>query len=171
MESTDGAEHVRHIHGLAVGLEPVTVSPATVLKILAGKTGVASAWDAVEENIVWGCTARVLGLWWALPCPSARGNAGTCRNSLADPFILGVSQAPPRPLGMIFGVFISGYILLPLSAFIGAGITILIVYTLPGSGQIAPQLLLSGVAVTIVMDATKRHAERPNALGLHNASF
>jgi iron complex transport system permease protein len=167
---------------LAVGLGPVTVSPATVLKILAGKIfGVASAWDAVEENIVWGLRLpRVLLGFVVGASLSVCGVAmqALVRNSLADPFILGVSSgaSAAATLGMIFGAFsFLGTYSLPLSAFIGAGITILIVYTLSRvRGRVnITQLLLSGVAVAMVMDAFTNVIvlSAPNALGLHNASF
>jgi iron complex transport system permease protein len=100
------------------------------------------------------------------------------RNNLADPFILGVSSgaAAFATLGMLFGVFsFLGTYSLSISAFIGAAITIIFVYVLSRvRGRInITQLLLSGVAVSMIMDGLTSVIKlgAPNALGLHNAEF
>ena len=100
------------------------------------------------------------------------------RNNLADPFILGVSSgaAAFATLGMLFGVFaFLGTYSLSISAFIGAAITIIIVYILSRvRGRInITHLLLGGVAVAMIMDGVTSIITlgAPNALGLHNAEF
>jgi iron complex transport system permease protein len=100
------------------------------------------------------------------------------RNKLADPFILGVSSgaAAAATLGMLFGVFtFLGKYSLALSAFIGAAATIIAVYFISRvRGRInITQLLLSGVAISMIMDSVTRIVtlSAPNALGLHNATF
>ena len=100
------------------------------------------------------------------------------RNNLADPFILGVSSgaAAFATLGMLFGVFsFLGTYSLSISAFIGAAVTIIFVYVLSRvRGRInITQLLLSGVAVSMIMDGLTSVIKlgAPNALGLHNAEF
>ncbi len=100
------------------------------------------------------------------------------RNELADPFILGVSSGASAfaSLDMLFGVFaFFGTYRLSFSAFLGATLTILIVFSLGvrrGRIQI-PTLLLSGVAVSMMMDGLTEMITlmAPNALGLHNATF
>ncbi len=55
------------------------------------------------------------------------------RNHLADPFILGVSSgaATTATLGMLFGAFsFLGVYALSISAFLGAAVTIVLVYTI-----------------------------------------
>jgi iron complex transport system permease protein len=100
------------------------------------------------------------------------------RNQLADPFILGVSSgaAAAATLGMLFGVFsFLGTYSLSISAFMGSAITIIFVYVISRvRGRInITQLLLSGVAVSMIMDGVTRiiTLSAPNALGLHNATF
>src|SRR5699024_1240747 len=100
------------------------------------------------------------------------------RNHLADPFILGVSSgaSATATLGMLFGVFaFFGKYALSISAFIGAAATIMIVYSISRvRGRInITQLLLSGVAIAMIMDAITNviTLSAPNALGLHNAAF
>ncbi|MDY4771106.1 MAG: iron ABC transporter permease [Lachnospiraceae bacterium] len=100
------------------------------------------------------------------------------RNHLADPFILGVSSgaAAFATLGMLFGVFsFLGRYSLSISAFLGAGATIVLVYMISRvRGRInITQLLLSGVAISMIMDGVTKiiTLSAPNALGLHNAEF
>ncbi len=100
------------------------------------------------------------------------------RNHLADPFILGVSSGATAAatLGMLFGVFsFLGRYSLSISAFIGSAFTIVIVYSLSRvNGRInITYLLLSGVAISMIMDGATRviTLSAPNALGLHNATF
>ena len=100
------------------------------------------------------------------------------RNQLADPFILGVSSGASAfaTMDMLFGTFaFLGTYRLSMSAFIGATITIILVYFLSRrKGRIhITQMLLSGVAVAMVMDGLTRMItlSAPNALGLHNAEF
>ena len=100
------------------------------------------------------------------------------RNKLADPFILGVSSGASAfaTLGMLFGAFsFLGTYSLSLSAFIGSAVTIIFVYILSRrNGRInIAQMLLSGVAVSMIMDGFTNiiTLSAPNALGLHNASF
>ena len=100
------------------------------------------------------------------------------RNNLADPFILGVSSgaAAFATLGMLFGAFsFLGTYSLSISAFIGSAVTIIFVYMISRvRGRInIMQLLLSGVAISMIMDGITSiiKLSAPNALGLHNAEF
>ncbi len=171
---------------LAIGLGPVSVSPVTTANILLSRvpgigSGIAQTWDTVEENIVLGlrlprvCLGMVVGASLAV-CGVAM--QALVRNNLADPFILGVSNgaAAFATLGMLFGAFsFLGTYSLSISAFLGAAVTILLVYALSRvHGRIhITQLLLSGVAISMIMDGVTNiiTLSAPNALGLHNAEF
>ena len=79
-------------------------------------------------------------------------------------------------LGMLFGAFsFLGTYSLSISAFIGSAVSILFVYGISRvRGRInITQLLLSGVAVSMMMDGVTNviTLSAPNALGLHNAEF
>lgn len=170
----------------AIGLGPVSVQPSNVLKIILSKIPLISqyispSWTQLEENIVWGLRfPRVL---LGMIVGASLAMTGTAmqtlvRNHLADPFILGVSSgaAATATLGMLFGVFsFLGTYALSISAFIGAALTIILVYTISKvRGRInITQLLLSGVAVSMIMEAITKiiTLSAPNALGLHNAAF
>lgn len=170
----------------AIGLGPVSVSPSNVARIILSRVPflteyIPKTWTQLEENIVWGLRfPRVLLGMIVGASLSMTGTAmqALVRNHLADPFILGVSSgaAATATLAMLFGVFsFLGTYALSISAFLGAAITIILVYTLSRvRGRLnITQLLLSGVAVSMIMDAITKiiTLSAPNALGLHNAAF
>ncbi|MGI6631371.1 MAG: FecCD family ABC transporter permease [Bacillota bacterium] len=171
---------------LAIGLGPVSVAPGNVAKIVGSRIPllenyIVPDWSRVEENIVWGLRfPRVLLGMIVGSSLSVTGVAmqALVRNHLADPFILGVSSgaAATATLGMLFGVFsFLGIYSLSISAFIGAAFTIVLVYTISRvRGRInITQLLLSGVALSLILDAVTRiiTLSAPNALGIHNVTF
>ena len=169
---------------VATGMGPVSVSPETTARILLSKIpgiggNIVPDWKPVEQNIVLVlrlprvCLGLVVGASLAICGVTMQA---LVRNNLADPFILGVSSgaAAFATLGMLFGVFsFLGTYSLSISAFIGAAITIIFVYVLSRvRGRInITQLLLSGVAVSMIMDGLTSVIKlgAPNALGLHNA--
>lgn len=171
---------------LAIGIGPVSIHPLTVSKIIMSKLPFLS--DSIEynfsrldENIVWGLRLpRVLLGMIVGASLAVTGVAmqALVRNHLADPFILGVSSgaSATATLGMLFGAFsFLGTYALSISAFIGAALTIILVYSISRvKGRInITQLLLTGVAIAMIMDAITNFItlSAPNALGLHNASF
>ena len=170
----------------AVGLGPVKVPPLSTAKIILSyipgvEDIIGHTWTRLEENIVRGL--RLPRVLLGLIVGASLAVTGVTmqalvRNQLADPFILGVSSgaAAAATLGMLFGVFsFLGTYSLSISAFIGSGITIIFVYIISRvRGRInITQLLLSGVAVSMIMDGVTRiiTLSAPNALGLHNATF
>ena len=171
---------------LATGLGPVSVPPLTTAKILlsqlpgVGKL-IPQTWEPLDWNIVMGlrlprvCLGMVVGASLAV-CGVAM--QALVRNNLADPFLLGVSSgaAAFATLGMLFGAFaFLGTYSLSISAFLGAAVTIVFVYAISRvRGRInITQLLLAGVAVSMIMDGLTSiiKLSAPNALGLHNAEF
>jgi iron complex transport system permease protein len=171
---------------LGVGLGPVTVSPGNVAKILFSRIpviggAIARTWARIEENIVLGLRLPRVLLGMTVGASLAVTGVtmqALVRNRLADPFILGVSSgaAASATLGMLFGVFsFLGEYSLSISAFIGSAVTIVFVYTISRvRGRInITQLLLSGVAISMIMDGVTRiiTLSAPNALGLHSATF
>lgn len=171
---------------LAVGLGPVSVAPATTARILLKQIpGIGNCikenWEPLDQNIVLVlrlprvCLGMVVGASLAVCGVTMQA---LVRNNLADPFILGVSSgaAAFATLGMLFGAFsFLGTYSLSISAFIGSAITIIFVYVISRvRGRInITQLLLSGVAISMIMDGVTSiiKLSAPNALGLHNAEF
>ena len=171
---------------LAVGLGPVSVRPEITAKVILSKIpGIGSnipvTWENLDENIV--MSLRLPRVLLGMIVGASLAVTGVAmqalvRNHLADPFILGVSSgaAAFATLGMLFGVFsFLGRYSLSISAFLGAGATIVLVYTISRvRGRInITQLLLSGVAISMIMDGVTKiiTLSAPNALGLHNAEF
>lgn len=171
---------------VATGIGPVSVHPGTTARILLSRipglsSRIAADWKPVEENIILVlrlprvCLGMVVGASLAVCGVTMQA---LVRNTLADPFILGVSSgaAAFATLGMLFGAFaFLGTYSLSISAFIGAAVTIIGVYILSRvKGRInITQLLLSGVAISMIMDGVTSIIKlgAPNALGLHNAEF
>lgn len=171
---------------LAVGIGPISIHPVIVLKIIISKLpfisdSITYNFTRLDENIVWGLRLPRVLLGMVVGASLAVTGVAMqalVRNHLADPFILGVSSgaSATATLGMLFGVFsFFGTYALSISAFIGAAITIIIVYTISRvKGRInITQLLLTGVAIAMIMNAVTNFItlSAPNALGLHNASF
>ncbi len=171
---------------LAIGIGPVSVSPMTTARVLISKIPLLGSllphtWDALSENIV--LSLRLPRVLLGFIVGASLAVCGVAmqalvRNKLADPFILGVSSGSSAfaTLGMLFGAFsFFGTFSLSISAFFGAAATIIIVYILSRHrGRInITQLLLSGVAVSMIMDGITSiiKLSAPNALGLHNAEF
>ncbi len=171
---------------IATGLGPVFVSPITTMKVLLSKVPIVNGfithtWTNLDENIILKlrlprvCLGMVVGA--SLTVCGVTMQA-LVRNTLADPFILGVSNgaATFATLGMLFGTFsFLGIYSLSLSAFIGAIATTVVVYALSKENGVinVTRLLLIGVAVSMIMSGLTSTIKlsAPNSLGLHNAEF
>lgn len=171
---------------LATGLGPISINPNITFRIILSKLPlvnklISQNWELLDYNIVWGlrfprvCLGMIVGASLAVCGVTMQA---LVRNNLADPFILGVSNgaAAFATLGMLFGAFsFFGTYSLSISAFIGSAITIIFVYMISRvRGRInITQLLLSGVAISMIMDGLTSviKLSAPNALGLHNAEF
>lgn len=147
---------------LAVALGPVRMAPSQVWAItaheIAAQLGLhwpAGGWDVSQQQIVWRVRlprvllAALAGAGLALVGVAMQAMV---RNSLADPYLLGVSSG--ASVGAVavlaFGapVFAAGYAL-PMGAFFGALAACVMVYALAHSGGrlVAARLILGGVAV------------------------
>lgn len=76
------------------------------------------------------------------------------RNPLAEPYILGISSG--AGLGaVVCAVFLGSAVFMPLPAFIGAALTIFLVYNLSRVGAKIPvqDLLLAGVVINIIFSS------------------
>lgn len=171
---------------LSVGIGPVSISNELTWKIILYKIPFLSQlidhnWTLLQENIVWKLRLpRVLlgAIVGASLAVTGVSMQALVRNKLADPFILGVSSgaATFATLGILFGTFsFLGLYSLSISAFIGAFVTITLVYVISRvHGRInITQLLLSGVVISMIMDGITKiiTLSAPNALGIHNAEF
>lgn len=141
------------------GVGPVSIPPGTVLRLLASRLpalGVTADWPATFETILLQIrlphTAMIALAGMAL-AGSGAAYQGLFRNPLADPYIIGVAAG--AGLGAVAAMALHwptnllGLAAVPLAAFVGALLTVAIVYRIARVGRSTPvtTLLLAGVAV------------------------
>jgi iron complex transport system permease protein len=145
---------------LSVAAGPVFIPPGTLLRILADQfPGVALYvdWPATFATIIY--QVRLPHAALVLITGAALGGSGAAyqglfRNPLADPYLIGVATG--AGLGAVLAMTIQwpeemfGLYAIPLAAFVGASLTLLVVYSLARVGNTLPTttLILAGVAVS-----------------------
>lgn len=170
---------------LAVAIGPVKIKFIDVWGIILSKLSIVNPENinvALNiENIVWKLRLpRVLlgiivGAGLSL---SGVGMQAFTKNPLADPYVLGISSGASA--GAVLAVLtnvldIFGIFSLPIGAFMGALISIVLVYFLAKSkdGVLPIRLILTGVAVSSLFSALTNYlifnAENEN--GIRNATF
>ncbi len=143
---------------LSVAIGAVDIPLAALIRILASRLGVPLSvdWPQSSEVILFSLrlphTALIV-LTGAALAGSGAAYQGLFRNPLADPYLIGVASgaglgavgamALPRPAGLL------GLYIVPAAAFVGALLTVGIVYLLAYTGNAPPTttLILAGVAV------------------------
>jgi iron complex transport system permease protein len=145
---------------LSVAAGPVLIPPGTLLRILAnGLPGVALHPDWPENFATIVQQVRLPHTVLILLTGAALGGSGATyqgvfRNPLADPYLIGVASG--AGLGAVFAMAVRwpngllGLYTIPIAAFVGAALTILLVYSLARVGSSLPTttLILAGVAVS-----------------------
>ena len=145
---------------LSVAAGPVLIPPGTLLRILAnGLPGVALHPDWPENFATIVQQVRLPHTMLILLTGAALGGSGATyqgvfRNPLADPYLIGVASG--AGLGAVFAMAVRwpngllGLYTIPIAAFVGAALTILLVYSLARVGSSLPTttLILAGVAVS-----------------------
>jgi iron complex transport system permease protein len=144
---------------LAGAIGAVRIPPADVVRIILSRVPgfhLAPTWDEMNAVILWEIRLpRVVMGALAGMALSVAGGAyqGLFKNPLADPYILGVSSG--AALGGATAIAFLGRLHLgsvgpvPLFAFAGGLVAVMLVYSLAAPGQRVPVvgLLLAGVAV------------------------
>ncbi len=145
---------------LSVAIGPVYIPPQAILATLARAASGAPALGDVStmfSTILLEIRlphALLLLLTGAALAGSGATYQGLFRNPLADPYLIGVASG--AGLGAVVAMSIrwpadlAGLYVIPAAAFIGALVTILIVYSLARIGRSLPTttLILSGVAIS-----------------------
>jgi iron complex transport system permease protein len=160
--------------GLALGPTDVSVSD-TVRILLHHAFGLDTVTNVstTSDTIVWDVRLpRVLlaGLVGATLAVSGASYQGVFRNPLADPYLIGVATGAALGATIVVtsGVSVSwhGLSLLPLAAFAGAVLTVIVVYGVARVGGAVPvtTLILAGVAVSSLSTAITSY------LMIHNTS-
>ena len=151
---------------MAVTLGSVEIEAATVWKIAFSQVpllgeGISADWPKSQQTIVWDIRfprvllAAIVGSGLAIVGVAIQA---LVRNSLADPYILGVSSGASvgATLVILFGAFSwLGQLALSLGAFGGALLSILLVFFLSrlGGQNSTVRLLMSGIAISAVLSA------------------
>jgi len=149
----------------ATSIGSVDIPFGTTLSILVSKLpfiDITPSWESGIETIVWDIRLpRVLlaGLVGAALALAGATYQGLFRNPLADPYLIGVAQG--AALGAVIGFMLpvsaagAGIGMIPLLAFVGALISVTIVYMLARVGKMVPvtTLILAGVALGALLGA------------------
>jgi cobalamin transport system permease protein len=145
---------------LSVAVGPVYISPQTIMATIASRLGgvaVQGESAGIFSTILFEIRlphALLLLLTGAALAGSGAGYQGVFRNPLADPYLIGVASG--AGLGAVVAMSIrwpadlAGLYVIPAAAFVGALITVLLVYSLARIGKSLPTttLILAGVAVS-----------------------
>lgn len=152
---------------LSIGSGSVRIPAGQVVRIVYERL-MALCWGGQpiltgQEMIVWNLRFPRTLLAAAVGAALAVAGAlmqGFLRNPLADPYVLGVSAgasvgAAVSILLLAGAGWLSGLLLTPALAFIGATLAVTLVYLLARSGSRVPvvTLLLSGIALNTVLSA------------------
>lgn len=155
----------------AIALGPVGVSPADQLSTLLGHLPLidfSSDVPARTQAIIWDLRLPRVVLAVIVGAMLAGGGAayqGVLRNSLADPYLLGVAAG--AGLGATT-VIVSGYAgttLLPVIAFAGAILAVALTYTVATAGAERAggfAIILAGVAVAAMLTAIQTYVQQQN---------
>ena len=144
---------------ISVAIGPVWISlPAMggILRSLFASSSIVTEWPASFATIVLEVRlphTLLIALTGAALAGSGAAYQGLFRNPLADPYLIGVASG--AGLGAVLGLSLRwpetllGYYLIPFFAFIGALVTVTLVYNLARVARTVPltTLILAGVAV------------------------
>lgn len=144
---------------LNIAIGAVFIPPETLIRIALSRLPfmeITADWPAHYEAIL--LSIRLPHAILILLTGAALGSSGAAyqglfRNPLADPYLIGVASG--AGLGAVAALTLSwpetliGFYLIPISAFLGAVLTVLVVYNLARVGNLVPltTLILAGVAV------------------------
>jgi iron complex transport system permease protein len=144
---------------LSAAIGAVSIPPLDVARMLIGKlpfVQITPTWPDTYETILFDIRLpRTLLILLAGAALSGSGAAyqGLFRNPLADPYIIGVASG--AGLGAVIAMALQwpatilGALVIPIAAFVGALITVAVVYGLARIGRSTPiaTLILAGVAI------------------------
>lgn len=144
---------------LSVALGAVLIPPATLARMIVSNVlflSISIDWPETFNIILFQLRlphAALIALTGAALAGSGAAYQGLFRNPLADPYLIGVASGAGLGAVLVmsyrwpsgwFGLFT-----VPLAAFVGAFLTVLLVYSLARTGRTLPTttLILAGVAV------------------------
>jgi len=140
---------------LSIAVGSVSIPFQTVIQVLWH--GNNSTAESVFKTILWDLRVPrtcLMLLTGAALAGSGCAYQGLFRNPLADPYLIG--SASGAGLGAILAITLhwpatlSGFLAVPIAAFLGASLTVLLVFAIARAGKTTPvtTLILAGVAVS-----------------------
>ena len=165
----------------SVALGAVFIPPETVLRILGSRFSflhITPNWPTSFSAII--LAVRLPHTVLVLLTGAALGSSGAAyqglfRNPLADPYLIGVASG--AGLGAVFAMALNwptnllGFYLIPVGAFLGAILTVVLVYNLARVDGMVPltTLILAGVAIGAFASAMTSYLMLRTDLQLHRA--
>jgi iron complex transport system permease protein len=165
----------------SVAMGAVFIPPQTILRILATQVSslnITPSWPESYSAII--LAVRLPHTVLVLLTGAALGSSGAAyqglfRNPLADPYLIGVASG--AGLGAVFSMALNwptnllGYYLVPVGAFMGAILTVVLVYNLARVDGLVPltTLILAGVAIGAFASALTSFLMLRTELQLHRA--
>lgn len=140
--------------GLSIAIGSVFIPPADLWRVLTGDSPQVVTQAAFIIAAIRLPRTALVALTGAALGGSGTAYQGIFRNPLADPFLIGVASG--AGLGAVAAMSIRwpysfwGLMAVPIAAFLGALLTVFIVYTLARVGKTLPttNLILAGVAIS-----------------------
>ena len=165
----------------SIALGAVFIPPNVILRILAAQISglnITPNWPESYSAII--LAVRLPHTVLVLLTGAALGSSGAAyqglfRNPLADPYLIGVASG--AGLGAVFSMALNwptnllGYYLVPVGAFVGAILTVVLVYNLARVDGLVPltTLILAGVAIGAFASALTSFLMLRTELQLHRA--
>lgn len=165
----------------SIALGAVFIHPETIFRILASQVSglnVMPDWPDSFSAII--LAVRLPHTVLVVLTGAALGSSGAAyqglfRNPLADPYLIGVASG--AGLGAVFAMTLNwptnllGFYLIPVGAFVGAILTVVLVYNLARVNGMVPltTLILAGVAIGAFASALTSFLMLRTELQLHRA--
>jgi iron complex transport system permease protein len=144
---------------LSVAIGAVYIPPASITRIIINALSLQIGAGELSDTMVTIVLqlrlphAILIAMAGAALAASGAGYQGLFQNPLADPYLIGVASG--AGLGAVLAMSLNwpgnllGFFSIPVAAFVGAALTVLIVYRLARFGNIlsTTNLILAGVAV------------------------
>ena len=146
---------------LAACIGPVSIGPGDVADtVLAHVFGIHTSVSSVNQAIIWQLRLpRIVlaALVGAMLSASGTAYQGVLRNSLADPYLLGVAAGGGLGATMVIVYGSTGSWMLPAAAFVGAVAAVVLTYLIASIGDRANgyAVILAGVAVAAMLTAVQ----------------
>jgi iron complex transport system permease protein len=154
---------------LATAVGPVRISLGEVFSTLLGHVPFLhfhSAAPAVDQAIVWDVRLPRVVLAALVGAMLAAGGAsyqGVLRNSLADPYLLGVAAGAGLGATVAIVAGHGGSLVLPVAAFAGAVLAVALTYVVAAAGgerSSGYAIILAGVAVAAMLTAVQTYLQQ-----------